>query len=129
MGPSLRILWAHAGIDAQPELIRALLERYPNLWLEISQRRDITPRNSLKREWRELMLDYPERFMLGSGTYSSKYWYELRTYISDYRDWLKELPPEVAEQIAYRNGLDLFGIDHPPNHSLERVRESVDGLW
>lgn len=58
------------------------------------------------------MATHPDRFLLGSGTYSSKYWYQFRTYLSRYRGWLEDLPPELAEKIAYRNGLDLFGLDN-----------------
>ncbi len=114
MGPSLRILWAHAGVDAEPDVIDKMLGRYRNLWVEISHRRDIAPRGNLKPEWEKLMLRYPLRFMLGSGTYSSYYWFKLRTYVADYRDWLQHLPAEVAERIAYRNGLELFLMEYPP---------------
>lgn len=118
MGPSLRILWAHAGINAQPDLIETMLGRYPNLWLEISHRLDIAPRGTLKPEWEALMLRYPERFMLGSGTYRSHYWYKVRTYMAEYRGWLRDLPIEVAERIAYRNGLELFRIEDPRKSAL-----------
>ena len=50
--------------------------------------------------------------MLGSGTWNSDYWFKLRTYMTDYRDWLQDFPAEVAERIAYRNGLDLFDIEY-----------------
>lgn len=113
MGPSLRILWAHAGVDAKPEEIENMLGHYPNLWLEISHRRDIAPHGKLKPEWEALMLRYPRRFMLGSGTYRSDYWYQVRNYMAEYRNWLGDLPGEVAERIAYRNGLDLFRLEYP----------------
>jgi len=119
MGPSLRILWAHAGVDAKPEEIEKMLERFRNLWLEISHRRDIAPHGKLKPEWEELMLHFPDRFMLGSGTYRSDYWFQVRNYAADYREWLQELPAEIAERIAYRNGLDLFGMEYP--HTSEIV--------
>jgi len=112
LGPSLRILWAHAGMHTSPEAIDSLLYRYPNLWLEISHRVDVAPKGKLDPAWRKLMLRYPDRFLLGSGTYNSQYWYQFREYHSRYRDWLKELPPTVAEQIAFRNGLRLFQLTY-----------------
>ncbi len=112
LDPSVRILWAHAGMFTQPETINELLYRYKYLWVEISHRGDVAPRGKLDPQWRELMAKHPDRFLLGSGTYSSKYWYQFRTYLSRYRGWLKDLPPELAEKIAYRNGLNLFGLDN-----------------
>ena len=119
MAPSLRILWAHAGVDAKPDEIKKMLGRYRNLWVEISHRRDIAPSGKLKPEWEALMLLYPRRFMLGSGTYSSGYWYKVRSYVAEYRDWLEDLPDEVAERIAYRNGLDLFQMEYPASSDLK----------
>lgn len=110
--PSLRILWAHAGIITPPEQVGQLMDRYPLLWVEISHRRSVAQRGSLDPEWRELMLRHPDRVLLGSGTYSSTYWHKFRTYLSNYRKWLEDLPPDVAEKIAYRNGLALFGIEY-----------------
>ena len=108
--PRATILWAHAGMFTQPETIQALLDEYPNLWVDISLRGDVAPNGSLKEEWRQLLLRYPRRFVLGSGTYNVKYWYQFRYQISNYRDWLAEMPSGVAENIAFRNGLDLFSL-------------------
>ena len=108
--PTLRILWAHAGMFTQTETINEMLDRYPRLWVEISHRGDIAPHNSLDARWHDLMLRHADRFLLGSGTYNTEYWYKFRTYMSGYRKWMKVLPREVAERIAYRNGLVLFNI-------------------
>jgi len=108
--PALRVLWAHAGIDVPPEKVSILLDYYPRLWVEISHRVSVAPRGKLSPEWKALMLRHPDRVLLGSGTYTSDYWHKFRTYMSDYRGWLKDLPPDVAEGIAYRNGLALFEI-------------------
>lgn len=110
LGPGLRLLWAHGGMFTPPKTIGAMLARYPQLWVEISHRGDVAPQGKLSPEWRELMQRYPGRFLLGSGTYNMEYWYQFRYFFDHYRDWLKQLPPEIAEQIAFRNGLDLFGL-------------------
>lgn len=112
MGPSVRILWAHAGMFTRPDVIDSLLYRYQNLWVEISHRGDVAPRGKLDPAWRKLMLKYPDRFLLGSGTYSSQYWYRFREYLGGYRGWLKDLPPDVAENISFRNGLRLFQLHY-----------------
>ena len=111
LNSSLRILWAHAGMFTQPDTIAQLLKRYPRLWVEISHRSDVAPNGKLTPQWRELMLLYPDRVLLGTGTYNNQYWYQFRYILSRYRKWLKQLPPDVVEMIAYQNGLVLFGLE------------------
>lgn len=112
LGPDLRILWAHAGMFVSPGEVGELLGRYPRLWVEISHRGDVAPRGKLSPEWREVMLRYPDRFLLGSGTYTTEYWYQFRYSFDKYRKWLEDLPPGLAERIAFRNGLELFDINY-----------------
>jgi len=112
LGPDLRILWAHAGMFTPPGTVGEMLGRYPNLWVEISHRGDVAPHGTLSPEWREIMLLYPDRFLLGSGTYTTEYWYQFRYYFDNYRSWLKQLPPGPAERIAFRNGLELFNVKY-----------------
>lgn len=112
MGPALRIIWAHAGLFAQPDTIGEMLERFPALWVDISLRGDVAPRGKLADEWRALILRYPDRFLLGSGTYTTEYWYQFRYNLNRYRGWIKDLPPDVMERIAYQNGLRLFGLPY-----------------
>jgi hypothetical protein len=108
--PSLQILWAHAGMFTQPDTIDNLLFRHPTLWVEISHRGDVAPEGILAPQWRALILRYPDRFLLGSGTYNDEYWYQFRYILGNYRNWLQELPLEIAERVAYRNGMSLFGL-------------------
>ena len=110
MAPGLQILWAHAGMFTPPETVSEMLDRYPGLRVEISHRGDIAPGGKLDDRWRKVFMRHSDRFMLGSGTYTSKYWYQFRHYMSRYRGWLRELPKEVAERIAFRNGLALFNL-------------------
>jgi hypothetical protein len=110
LNSELRILWAHAGIFTEPHAIGEMLDRYPRLWAELSHRADVAPNGRLAPEWRELFLRHPNRFLLGTGTYTAEYWYQFRFMLSAYRGWLKDLPSDVAERIAYRNGLELFGL-------------------
>lgn len=113
LNPSLRILWAHAGMFTQPDTIMKMLHRYPRLWIEISHRGDVARQGELTPQWRELMLLYPDRVLLGTSTYNNQYWYQFRYILGRYRDWLKKLPPDVAEKIAYQNGLVLFDLKWP----------------
>lgn len=124
--PGLRVLWAHAGVDVQPDQVSSLLDHYPQLWVEISHRHSVAPQGKLNPEWKALMMRHPDRVLLGSGTYTSQYWYKFRTYMSRYRKWLKDLPPDVARNIAYRNGLALFEI--PDNRGQTRLNVSESNL-
>lgn len=112
LGPDLRIIWAHGGMFTPPGTIGEMLGRYPRLWVEISHRGDVAPGDTLDPEWREIMLRHPNRFLLGSGTYNERLWYQFRYYFERYRKWLKTLPPGVAESIAFRNGVELFGLNY-----------------
>jgi hypothetical protein len=94
-----------------PETIVDMLRRYPRLWVEISHRGDVAPKGKLSPQWRELMMLYPDRLLLGTGTYSSEYWYQFRYNLGGYRKWIQDLPADVAHMIAYENGLRLFGLD------------------
>lgn len=108
--PGIRVIWAHAGATVDPWQVREMLFGYPGLWAELSHRPDIAPDGELPPAWRELFLNYSERLLLGSGTYTPENWYHFRYILGHYRNWLRQLPPEIAERIAYRNALRLFGM-------------------
>lgn len=104
----VRVLWAHAGLKTPVRHVGEMLEFHSNLWAELSHRADIAPDGQLAPEWRALFERYPDRFMIGSGTYSNEFWTRYRQTLALNRRWLRQLPPELAERIAYRNALDLF---------------------
>jgi len=107
--PRIRVLWAHAGMTATPDQINEMLERYPTLRAELSHRLDVAPRGELDPAWRALFLRHPDRFMIGSGTYNNEFWYQFRYTMGWFREWLAQLPPDIAERIAWRNAVELFG--------------------
>jgi predicted TIM-barrel fold metal-dependent hydrolase len=106
--PGVRFLWAHAGMSAPAGTVRGLLDRYPKLWVELSLRSDVAPGGTLAPDWRELFLRYPERFMVGTDTWVTSRWEQIRESMRAVQDWLGQLPPVVAEQIAHGNGERLF---------------------
>jgi hypothetical protein len=105
--PTLRIVWAHAGTVTTPVEVETMLARYPNLWAELSHR-NVAPGGGLDPGWRELFLRYPDRFMVGSGTYMNEHWYRYRYKLGSIRHWLGQLPEDVALRIAHENALRLF---------------------
>ncbi|MDM0038897.1 amidohydrolase family protein [Variovorax sp. J22G21] len=111
-GRALRLIWAHTGIGGAPVArVRALLERYPLLMGELSYRPGLTCADGkLCPEWRELILQYPERFLVGSDTWVNQRWSSYDELMQGYRAWLGDLPPAVARRIAWDNAADLFGV-------------------
>jgi len=111
-GQSLRLIWAHTGIGGPPVArVQALLERYPLLMGELSYRPGLTCEGGmLCPEWRALILKFPDRFVIGSDTWVNQRWSAYDEIMGAYRRWLGELPPEVAQRIAWGNAAGLFGL-------------------
>jgi predicted TIM-barrel fold metal-dependent hydrolase len=53
----------------------------------------------------------PTRFVVGSDTWVNQRWQDYPQIMGGYRRWLGELPPEVAAQVAWKNGARLFGLE------------------
>lgn len=106
--PQARILWAHAGFE-RPQRVREMLARHPRLWCDLAFRSDHASGGRLDPEWRALMLEFPDRFMVGTDTFTPERWHYVVPHAAYSREWLADLPPPVAEQIAWRNGEHLFG--------------------
>ncbi len=111
--PQARILWAHAGFDT-PERVRAMLHKYPTLWCDLAFRTDHAPGGDLEPEWRQLFIDFPDRFMVGTDTFTPERWSYVVEHARWARQWLAQLPPAVAERIAHRNGEALFAATASP---------------
>jgi predicted TIM-barrel fold metal-dependent hydrolase len=111
-GEKLKLIWAHTGIGGVPVArVRALLDKYPRLMGELSYRPGLTCEGGrLCPAWRELLSQYPSRFMIGSDTWVNQRWAAYEDLMKAYRLWLGDLPPEVARQIGWGNGAALFGL-------------------
>jgi len=106
--PRVKILWAHAGMTSPPVTVGRLLDRFPRLWVELAYRTDVAPGGRLDPGWRTMFLRHPDRFMVGTDTWTPSRWETLRAGMRAVQDWLAQLPREVAEQIAWKNGERLF---------------------
>jgi hypothetical protein len=106
--PKVKMLWAHAGMSASPETVSRLLDNYPMLFVELSIRGDIASANQLDSKWKALFLRHPDRFMVGSDTWITSRWESFVNIQENYRRWLSQLPKEIAEKMAYKNGLRLI---------------------
>jgi len=105
--PNAVVLWAHSGFD-DPDQIRALLEKYSNLWSDLAFRNEHALQDIVDPEWRELFIDFPDQFVLGTDTYTPERWYYVVEHANWSREWLQTLPREIAEKIAYRNAESLL---------------------
>ena len=111
--PAARILWAHSGF-APPQKVREMLRKYRNLWCDLAFRTDHAPGGKLDPGWRAAFIEFPDRFMVGTDTYSAERWPYVVEHANWSRGWLAELPRDAAERIAYRNGEALFGSKLAP---------------
>jgi hypothetical protein len=106
--PKARFLWAHAGMSASAASVGRLLERFPKLYVELALRTDVAPGGTLDPAWRAVFVKYPDRFMVGTDTWVTSRWEAMRDYHRDVQVWLGQLPRDVAEAIAWKNGDRLF---------------------
>jgi len=104
----VRILWAHAGLKTPVRQVAEMMEFYSNLYAELSHRGDVAPDGQLAPEWRSLFERYPDRFMIGVGTYNNEFWHRYSQILELNREWLRQLPEPLMQRIAYQNALDLF---------------------
>lgn len=122
-----RLLLAHAGAPMRPVEVRRALDACPGLWWELSARDPLRYTGSaimddqqlLKPEWRQLILDYSDRLMLGSDAVwpveqlnpwdqPDTGWQHFNEFWNGHAIWLAQLPAEVADAIRYRNALSYF---------------------
>ena len=105
----VKVLWAHAGMSDTPATVGTLLDRHPNLRVELALRTDVAPRGTLDPAWEAVFLRHPDRFMIGTDTWIASRWPQLPRLMAEVRAWLRQLPRDVAERIASRNAEALFG--------------------
>ena len=105
--PEARILWAHSGFDT-PEKVREMLRRHKNLWCDLAFRSDHASGGKVDPAWRAVFLEFPDRFLVGTDTFTPERWYYVPEHAAWSRQWLADLPRDVAERIAWRNGEAVF---------------------
>ena len=106
--PEARILWAHSGF-ARPEEVRDMLRKHKNLWSDLAFRGDHHSGGKVTDDWRAAFLEFPDRFVLGTDTFTPERWLYVGEHAGAARVWLSTLPADVAQKIAYRNAENLLG--------------------
>jgi predicted TIM-barrel fold metal-dependent hydrolase len=120
--PDLTVIWAHVGMTEKPPKIREMMARYPGLHADTSYREyEILggDGSALDPAWYALLVDFPDRFLVGSDTWTNAQWERYEEIIAINRGWLAQLPRAVAEKIAFRNAERLFRHTTPGVQTAE----------
>lgn len=129
--PGAKVIWAHVGRNRNPQTwtkfpppdgVRAYLKKYPNLYFDLNQSQpgsqystgyvdnilyDMS--SALKPEWKELLEEFPDRFMIGSDWGEGKSWEKYDSVFNTFRTVvLGNLRQDVAQKIAYKNAWRLM---------------------
>jgi len=110
--PDARILWAHSGFE-RADGVRDMLRKHRNLWCDLAFRNEHGGSGKVPAEWRALFTEFPDRFMVGTDTFTPERWHYIVEHANWSRAWLADLPPPLAERIAWRNADALFASWKP----------------
>lgn len=129
--PDGQVLLSHCGKDSQAADVRTMLDKHPNLFCDLSyrgaplalneSRRDparlifwgpgMLQAAGMKEEWRQLIEDHADRFMVGIDDVHTWDIYD-QTVLAIRQGVLAQLSPATAEKVAWRNAVRLFRL--PP---------------
>ena len=115
----------HMG-QLQTDKVRRLIESYNNIYFMTSQATPVTAEEKqpwvnmfhvsgdrLTQEWEQLVIDHPDRFILGFDNVYREQWTEPDRYLDEIAFWrkaLKWLPADVAEAVAHGNAERLWSL-------------------
>lgn len=100
--PEARVLWAHSGFEDPASVVDAL-DSYPSLWADLAFRSEMASRGRINPNWKAAFEQHPERFMVGTDTFAPERWYYVGPHADFSREWLSQLSPEIADNIAFAN--------------------------
>jgi predicted TIM-barrel fold metal-dependent hydrolase len=111
--PDVTVLWAHLGTDPRPQALAPLLARYSRLFVDTSVRdeRFVDNEGNLWRQWRRFFIAYQDQVLVGVDTFWTPRWRGYSDVLARIRGWIDQLPPDVADRLAYGNAARLFDLD------------------
>lgn len=71
--PEAIVLWAHSGF-VPPSQVAEMLRKHKNLWADLAFRSEQGQNGEVPADWRAAFAEFPERFMLGTDTYTPERW-------------------------------------------------------
>ncbi len=132
--PGNRLIWAHAGGILTALEVRRVLQSCAQVWVDLSARDPwryvrnpiVSADARLLPEWRRLLIDYPDRFIVGADAVwpveqldawdeADTGWQEYARFMDFHRSWLARLPAPVGRKIRLENALRLFGRSADPD--------------
>lgn len=116
--PTGVFIWAHTGFNAEPPMLRELLQKHANLFCELSFRderrtilgRPISLAHQLRPEWQELFESFSDRFVIGTDTYPMGDLGRYESIIGYWREILGQLSHDTAERIAHQNAEHIMRL-------------------
>lgn len=129
--PEGKVILSHCGKDTRAADVRAMLQKHSNLFCDLSFRGaplataesrldanrlifwgpGLLSSAGIKSDWRQLIEDHPDRFMVGIDDVHSWDIYD-QTVVAIRQGVLAQLKPETAEMVAWRNAARVFRL--PP---------------
>jgi hypothetical protein len=86
-----------------------MLRKHGNLWCDLAFRTDQASGGKVAPEWRAAFMEFPDRFMVGTDTFVPERLHYVPEHATWSRGWLADLPANVAENIAWKNGERVIG--------------------
>ena len=123
--PTVKVLWAHAGFDS-PEEVSKMLDKHDRLWADLAFRSEVGSGGELSEEWTALFTKHPDRMMLGTDTYTPERIYFIPSHADNAREWLKSLPADLAEKVAWKNAYDLLMPHWQSNREVAAADKDAD---
>ena len=125
--PAVKFIFAHAGGNLYASQIRRVIEQCERVMIELSARDPwryggLTGTDDLLLPaWRELVIEYPQRFLVGtdpvwkvtrtqSWDQADDGWDYFEQLLDYHRNWIAALPPAVQQQLRLDNARRLFNI-------------------
>jgi hypothetical protein len=84
-----------------------MLAKHKRLWSDLAFRTEHYSGDTVDPEWRKLFTKFPDRFTVGTDTFAPERWYYVEEHAKSARAWLKSLPADLADRIAYKNAETL----------------------
>lgn len=125
--PATQFIFAHAGGNLYASQVRRIIEQCEHVMIELSARDPwrydgLTGDDGLLlTTWHELVLEYPQRFLVGtdpvwkvtrtqSWDQADDGWDYFEQLLAYHRHWIAALPPAVQQQLTLDNARRLFNI-------------------